>query len=160
MWDPGLVKQLFTGDSDVLHAGEANARVLGRVAPSSLLGLDGARHVRMRRLLSPPFHGEAVRKNWQLIGELAAAEVQRWPVGEEFAIYPRMQAIALEVILRAVIGVRDQARMARLRSCCLRWRGQVRSRLLLRHAIRVWPRVDRRPVAVGAGTPRGRRAAL
>jgi cytochrome P450 len=115
VWDPDLVKELFTGDSNVLHAGEANARVLGRVAPSSLLALDGERHVRMRRLLSPPFHGEAVRRYRQLIGELAAAEVQRWPVGEELAIYPRMQAIALEVILSAVIGVRDPARMARLR---------------------------------------------
>ncbi len=116
VWDPDLVKQVFAGDSDVLHAGEANARVLGRVAPSSLLALDGARHVRMRRLLSPPFHGDAVRKYRQLIEELAAAEVQRWPVGEEFAIYPRMQAIALEVILRAVVGVRDPVRMARLRT--------------------------------------------
>ncbi len=115
VWDPDLVKEVFTGDSDVLHAGEANARVLGRVAPSSLLVLDGERHVRMRRLLSPPFHGEAVRRYGQLIEELATAEVQRWPVGEEFSIYPRMQAIALEVILRAVIGVRDPVRMARLR---------------------------------------------
>jgi cytochrome P450 len=115
VWDPDLVKEVFTGDSDVLHAGEANARVLGRVAPSSLLALDGERHVRMRRLLSPPFHGEAVRRYGQLIEELATAEVQRWPVGKEFSIYPRMQAIALEVILRAVIGVRDPVRMARLR---------------------------------------------
>ncbi len=115
VWDPDLIKQVFTGDSDVLHAGEANARVLGQVAPSSLLALDGARHVRMRRLLSPPFHGEAVRKYRELIEDLAAAEVQRWPVDEEFAIYPRMQAIALEVILQAVIGVRDPVRMARLR---------------------------------------------
>jgi cytochrome P450 len=115
VWDPELIKQLFTGDSDVLHAGEANARVLGRIAPSSLLALDGEGHVRMRRLLSPPFHGEAVRRYGELVGELATAEVRRWPVGEEFSIYPRMQAIALEVILRAVIGVRDPVRMARLR---------------------------------------------
>jgi cytochrome P450 len=115
VWDPDLVKELFTGDSDVLHAGEANARVLGRVAPTSVLALDGERHVRMRRLLLPPFHGEAVRRYAQLIGELVAAEVQRWPIGEEFAIYPRMQAIALEVILRTVIGVRDPVRMDRLR---------------------------------------------
>jgi cytochrome P450 family 135 len=115
VWDPQLVRELFTGDSEVLHAGEANARVLGRVAPSSLLALDGERHVRMRRLLSPPFHGDAVRKYGELIAEVAATEVQGWPVGEEFSLYPRMQRIALEVILRAVIGVRDPARMARLR---------------------------------------------
>ena len=123
VWDPDLVKELFTGDSDVLHAGEANARVLGNVAPSSLLALDGERHVRMRRLLSPPFHSEAVRGYRQLISELAAAEIRRWPVGEELAIYPRMQAIALEVILRAVIGVRDPARMARLRELLPRMAG-------------------------------------
>ncbi|MGO9760693.1 MAG: cytochrome P450 [Solirubrobacteraceae bacterium] len=116
VWDPQQIKELFMADRDLVRAGEANARVLAHVAPSSLLVLDGERHVRMRRVMSPPFHGEAVRQYGELIGDLAAAEVQRWPVGEAFAIHRRMQAIALEVILRAVIGVRDPARMARLRS--------------------------------------------
>jgi cytochrome P450 len=116
VWDPQQIKELFTADRDLVRAGESNARVLAHVVPSSLLVLDGERHVRMRRVMSPPFHGDAVRKYGELIGELAAAEVQQWPVGEAFAIHPRMQAIALEVILRAVIGVRDPVRMARLRS--------------------------------------------
>ncbi len=115
VWDPKLIKELFTGDRHVLHAGEANARVLGRVSPSSLLALDGERHVRMRRLMSPPFHGEAVRRYAELIKELTVAEVRRWPINEQFAIHPRMQRIALEVILRAVVGVRDSVRMAGLR---------------------------------------------
>jgi cytochrome P450 len=116
VWDPQQIKELFTADRDCVRAGEANARVLGHVAPSSLLVLDGERHVRMRRLMSPPFHGDAVRRYKDVIGELAAAEVRRWPVGEAFAIHPRMQAITVEVILRAVIGVRDPVRLARLRS--------------------------------------------
>ncbi len=116
VWDPQQIRELFTADSDVVRAGEANASTLGHVAPSSLLVLDGQRHVRMRRLMSPPFHGDAVRRYEDTIVELAAAEVQRWPVGETFAIHPRMQAIALEVILRVVIGVRDPERMARLRT--------------------------------------------
>ncbi len=58
--------------------------------------LDGERHVRMRRAMLPPFHGDSVRKYQDTIGELAAAEVRRWPVGEAFAIHPRMQAIAVE----------------------------------------------------------------
>jgi cytochrome P450 len=116
VWEPEQIKELFRADHELVRAGEANARVLGHVAPSSLLVLDGERHVRMRRVMSPPFHGDAVRTYEDVIGELAAAEVQRWPVGEVFAIHPRMQAIALEVILRAVIGVRDPVRMARLRT--------------------------------------------
>jgi cytochrome P450 len=78
--------------------------------------LDGERHLRMRRLLLPPFHGAAVRRYEALIEELAAAEVERWPIGEEMALLPRMQAVTLEVMLRAVIGVRDDRRRARLRS--------------------------------------------
>ncbi len=115
VWDPEQIKELFTADRELVRAGEANARVLGHVVPSSLLVLDGERHVRMRRVMSPPFHGEAVRTYQDTIAQLAAAEVQQWPVGEEFAIHPRMQAIALEVILRAVIGVRDPDRIRRFR---------------------------------------------
>jgi cytochrome P450 len=113
--DPDLIKQVFTGDRDVFHAGEANAAMGPVLGKHSLLLLDGDRHLRERRLMLPPFHGEAVRAYGRRVAELAAAEVERWPVGEPFPIRPRMQAITLEVILRAVIGVRDEERLARLR---------------------------------------------
>ena len=87
--------------------------MLGRF---SLLTLDGDDHMRQRKLLLPPFHGEAVRRYRDLIAEIAAREVERWPVGEPFALRPRMQAITLEVILRAVFGVREEERLARFRT--------------------------------------------
>ena len=75
--DPELVKQVFTGDPATFHAGEANARalepVLGRF---SLLTLDGDDHMRQRKLLLPPFHGEAVQRYRDLIAEIAAREVR------------------------------------------------------------------------------------
>ena len=55
--DPELVKQVFTGDPDVLHAGEANRSLEMLVGDRSVLLLDGAEHLRHRRLLMPPFHG-------------------------------------------------------------------------------------------------------
>jgi cytochrome P450 family 135 len=64
-----------------------------------------------RKLLLPPFHGQAVRRYVETMAAAAAAEVERWPVGRPFALRPRMQAITLDVILRAVFGVRDGARM-------------------------------------------------
>jgi cytochrome P450 family 135 len=70
----------------------------------------------MRRLLLPSFHGDAVLAHTELIGALTATEIERWPVGEPFAVHPRMQAITLEAILHAVIGVRDERRLARLRT--------------------------------------------
>jgi cytochrome P450 len=110
------IREVFTSDRDVFRAGEANAVMGPMVGRNSLLLLDGERHIRHRRLLSPPFHGEAVRAYGERIAEIAAAEVDRWPVGAEFPIRSRMQAITLEVILRTVIGVSDERRLERLRT--------------------------------------------
>ncbi|HWX45488.1 MAG TPA: cytochrome P450 [Solirubrobacteraceae bacterium] len=112
---PETIREVFTGDREVFRAGEANAVLGPMVGEHSLLLLDGERHLRHRRLLSAPFHGDAVRAYGERIAEIAAAEVDRWPVGVEFPIRPRMQAITLEVILRTVVGVRDERRLERLR---------------------------------------------
>jgi cytochrome P450 family 135 len=112
--DPALVKQIFTGDSAVFRAGEANEvlePVLGR---GSVLLLDGEQHMRERRLLLPPFHGESVRRYGELMEEVARAEVAGWTRGSPVAVRPRMQAVTLEVILRAVFGIRETDRLARL----------------------------------------------
>ncbi len=112
---PEAIREVFTGDREVFRAGEANAVMGPMVGRHSLLLLDGDRHLRHRRMLSAPFHGEAVRAYGERIAAIAAQEVERWPAGEEFAIRPRMQAITLEVILRTVIGVSDERRLERLR---------------------------------------------
>ena len=114
--EPELIKEVFTGDPRVFHAGEANGRalepVLGR---HSLLTLDEEEHMRQRKLLLPPFHGEAVRRYGELIEEIAARDIERWPRDTPFGLRPRMQAITLDVILRAVFGVRGEERLARFR---------------------------------------------
>jgi len=110
--DPALVKEVFTGDPATFHAGEANTLALGdALGEHSLLTLDEGRHMSQRKLLLPPFHGESVRRYIEVMAEATEHEVARWPVGEEIELRPRMQAITLEVILRAVFGVRDGERM-------------------------------------------------
>ena len=115
--DPDLVKQVFTGDPRLFHAGEANGRALEpALGKFSLLTLDEDEHMRQRKLLLPPFHGEAVRRYGELIAAIAAREVERWPHGEPCGLRPRMQAITLDVILRAVFGIRGEERLARFRT--------------------------------------------
>jgi cytochrome P450 family 135 len=114
--DPADVKRVFTGDPSVYHAGEANLVALGdALGEHSLLTLDEDRHMSQRKLLLPAFHGESVRRYVEVMTQATAAEVERWPVGEPFPLRPRMQAITLEVILRAVFGVRDDQRRQRFR---------------------------------------------
>jgi cytochrome P450 len=111
---PELVKRVFTGSPTQFHAGEANATVLEpALGPNSVLTLDEEPHMRQRKLLLPPFHGERVRRYGELIREITLEEMASWPVGEPFALRPHTQRITLAVILRAVFGVHDEARFDR-----------------------------------------------
>lgn len=114
--DPEDVKKVFTGDPTVLHAGEANRILLPVVGPQSLLLLDEAEHLEHRKLLLPPFHGERMRRYGELMSEIAGEEIERWPLEQPYRLRPRMQAMTLEIILRAVFGVREGERLERLRS--------------------------------------------
>jgi cytochrome P450 family 135 len=75
------------------------------LGPNSVLTSVGARHLRQRKLLLPPFHGEAVQRYVETIADVAAQEIDRWPLGQPFALAPRMQAVTSEVIMRGVFGV-------------------------------------------------------
>ena len=83
-----------------------------------MLLLDGAEHMRERKTLLPPFHGERMQAYGDLIREIAEAEVATWPVGEPLAMRPRMQALTLEIIMRAVFGTRDERLRAHARDDC------------------------------------------
>jgi cytochrome P450 len=111
---PDLVKEVFTGSPQQLHAGEANASVLEpALGPNSVLTLDEAPHMRQRKLLLPPFHGENIQRYGDLIREATSTEMESWPVGEAFALRPHTQRITLAVIMRAVFGVYDEVRLSR-----------------------------------------------
>lgn len=113
--DPQDVKTVFTGSPKVMHAGEANV-VLGPILGSnSVLLLDEDRHLRERRLLLPPFHGDRMRRYAEIMEEAVEREVSTWSAGEKMPLIDRMQAITLEVIMRAVFGVESGAEMERLR---------------------------------------------
>jgi cytochrome P450 len=111
---PDLVKAVFTGSPADFHAGEANATVLEpALGPNSVLTLDDEPHMRQRKLLLPPFHGERVQRYGELIVAMTRKEMESWPVGEPFALRPHTQRITLAVIMRAVFGVHDEVRLAR-----------------------------------------------
>jgi cytochrome P450 len=109
------MKCLFGADRQNTIAPGRNvvlAPVLGR---RSLLLLEGEEHLRRRKLMLPPFHGERMRAYEAVMAEATEREVASWPVGRRFPLQDSMQAITLEVILRAVFGVEDDERRQLLR---------------------------------------------
>src|SRR4051812_32617850 len=114
--DPDDIKQVFTAPPDVLHPGEG-ARILEPiVGPRSVILLDETAHMEQRKLMLPAFHGERMARLAGLVDEVTAAEVATWSRGEPVALQPRLQALTLEVILRAVFGLDPGPRLETLRA--------------------------------------------
>lgn len=85
------------------------------VGPASILLLDGARHMRMRKLMLPSFHGEAIAHYGELIADITNREIDRWRAGDTIRTRSVAQTITLEVIIQAVFGITDPVRMDQFR---------------------------------------------
>lgn len=114
--DPAMVKQVFTGDPKVFHAGEGNQILRPILGDNSVLVLDEKPHLGQRRLLLPPFHGERMQGYERTMTEISAREIASWPTGTPWKLRPRMQAITLEIIIETVFGVHERERMDPLRA--------------------------------------------
>ncbi|HEX5909186.1 MAG TPA: cytochrome P450 [Thermoleophilaceae bacterium] len=113
---PDVVKQVFKGDPEVFRAGEGNAILSPLVGHNSVLTLDGSAHMTQRKLMLPPFHGRRMQAYGELMRDIAQREVDSWPAGGSLTLWPRMQAITLEIILQAVFGLDEGPRLDALRT--------------------------------------------
>jgi cytochrome P450 len=101
---PEAIKQIFTADTDVLRAGEAQRDLEPLLGRHSVLMLDGAAHLRERRLMMPPFHGERMHAYALAMRDFADDVIDTWRVAEPMPLQRSMQRITLSVILSAVYG--------------------------------------------------------
>jgi cytochrome P450 len=113
--DPAEVKQIFTAPPDVLHPGEGARLLEPVVGANSVILLDESAHLSQRKLMLPAFHGERMEALTGLLEEVTEREVAAWPLGERLALHPRLQALTLEVMLRAVFGLDEGERLDSLR---------------------------------------------
>lgn len=114
--NPVHVEEAFRADPSVLHAGEGNMILEPVLGSSSVLVLDEDGHREQRKLMLPAFHGKRMGQYAELMSTVAAEEIDSWPRGEIQLLRPRMQALTLEIILRAVMGVTDPRRRDALRT--------------------------------------------
>jgi cytochrome P450 family 135 len=112
--DPEAVKTVFTAPPDVAPSGAGSSPVASVMGPSSVIVLTGPEHMRQRKLLLPPFHGERMREYEEVIVQATRRDMADWPLGRPMRLQERTRAITLEVILRAVFGV-EAERMGALR---------------------------------------------
>ncbi len=115
---PATIQQIFSADPDTfLPFGAASIEPL--LGTNSLLTISGAQHRRDRKLLTPPLHGARMRAYGHTIRQAARAAMSRWQPGAPFVMQTSTQWISLEVILRAVFGVQDNARVDTFRAAII-----------------------------------------
>jgi cytochrome P450 len=113
--DPEHIREIFTAPPEVLHPGEGAKLLEPVVGANSVILLDERPHLSQRKLMLPAFHGEKMQRLSGLMREVTEREVASWPRGEPIALHPRLQALTLEVILRAVFGLDSGPRLEALR---------------------------------------------
>jgi cytochrome P450 len=105
---PDHVRSLFTAAPELAPSLTAESPLRPIVGSNSVLTAIGPRHMRQRKLLLPPFHGEAIESYAQMISDATESEIDSWPIGVPFALAPRMQAVTLDVIMAGIFGVQGR----------------------------------------------------
>lgn len=119
-WDPLVIRDIYTSDPEELPAGEAIFEVMAPlVGAESVMVLDGPAHLRERRMMLPPLHGERMHHYARIIRDVTTENLAGWQRGSQFSLQDEMQAITLEVILRTVFGFTEGHGLPRLRACLL-----------------------------------------
>ncbi|MEA2152270.1 MAG: cytochrome family [Solirubrobacteraceae bacterium] len=149
---PEAVKTVFTAPPHVAPSAAGNSPVAPVMGPSSVIVLTGAEHMRQRKLLLPPFHGERMREYQQTIVQATSADMAGWPLDRAMRLQERTRAITLEVILRAVFGV-EAERMAALRGAIDGLLAPMQPWRMVLFALRR-PSAERPPGAIGRALDR------
>jgi cytochrome P450 len=113
--DREMVERMFKWKPPQYNVGEPREVMEPVTGPSSILLLDGERHIRMRKLMLPPFHGDAIAHYDAVIEEVANRVIDGWRPGQTIRTRTVAQAVTLEVIIRAVFGITDTERIAELK---------------------------------------------
>jgi cytochrome P450 len=111
---PDAVRELYTHGPDEVDSGVANMALRPLLGTRNVLLLDGPEHLRRRKLVLPPLHGERMREYEGAMREATRREIATWPLGRPEPTLPRMHAITLRVVLRTVFGVEEGPRLERL----------------------------------------------
>ena len=116
--DPDDLKAVFTADPDVLHPGEG-ARILEPiVGPTSILLLDGERHLPSASSSSPPSTASRMEALRDVVAEVAEREIDGWPRDRAQPLHPHLQQLTLAVIMRAVFGLDRRASASSASAAC------------------------------------------
>lgn len=147
-------RQVLT-DHELFAPGDAAELLEPLIGRYSLILTPAPRHTRNRKLLMPPFHGQAIAKWTDTIAELVDQQLPDLLTGEAAAVRPWAQRLTLDVILRVVFGIESAERRDVYRHALDRLMNPRMSTVLF---LPNWARRDFGPFSPGGQLARRRKA--
>jgi unspecific monooxygenase len=112
---PELIREMFKAPTDVLAAGETNRDQLGfMLGTDATFSLDGQDHRRRQRLVHPQLNGPRVLRHLPAMREISLRKLAGWPADRPISFLTEAHRISLEVMIHAMFGSSEGARLERL----------------------------------------------
>jgi cytochrome P450 len=105
--DPGEVRAVISGDPNHLHPGAGAAMIAPVIGKRSFMLLEEEEHISGRRAITPAFHQQMVADQSAMLSGMVEREVASWPLDTAIPLDPRIRALTLRVILKAIFGDQD-----------------------------------------------------
>lgn len=119
--NPQGIQEILTKDKTHFKTGGGSGFLTTLLGNNSLLFLQGKKHQRERKLLTPPFHGERLESYASLIYSISDEVSQKLETNQSFNVREIMQEITLQVILKAVFGITEEQRYQQLKDLLKSW---------------------------------------
>lgn len=112
--DPEGIRQIFMANPDIFDSAATPLEVL--VGKSALVTQSGAAHRRSRKTLTGPYQGREMQVYGDRIQQATLRRTSSWARGQEINLFRAMKDISLEIIIRTVFGVAEDARVKRFQT--------------------------------------------
>ncbi|NEO87513.1 MAG: cytochrome P450 [Spirulina sp. SIO3F2] len=114
--NPTSVEQIFTAPLETFCLGQVTHVFRPLTGDRSLIMLDGSEHLRQRKLLMPPLHGQRMQVYREAITTITLEVLRALPQNRPITLRPYLADITLQVILRVVFGLEPGPRYAALQT--------------------------------------------
>jgi cytochrome P450 len=112
------IREMLAAPAAVLHPGEGGRTIAPIVGDTSFMLQDGDAHASGRRAILPAFTRKAAETHAEILAEVTAQEIPKWPTDVAIAVHPLLRRLTLRVILRVVFG-EECGELRRLRELML-----------------------------------------
>jgi cytochrome P450 len=106
---PDDIRSVLSGDPSYLHPGAGANVIAPLIGERSFMLLEEDEHICARRKITPAFHQRTVADHATILADIVEREVASWPLNTVVPLDPRIRALTLRVILKAIFGEGDDA---------------------------------------------------